>query len=113
MAGIVIQHARDAVLNREPLLPAVHEKMRELYLQYLVVGGVPAAVNAFFETHDLNLVREIQQNLVLSIKDDFGRYKDKEGKDAVNEVLKLRAEACLDSLPSQLAKDYKKLNTVS
>jgi hypothetical protein len=56
----------------------------------------------------LNAVREIQNRILQSIKDDFGRYQDSVGNDKINEVLKLRAEACLDSLPAQLAKEYKK-----
>ena len=87
---------------------AVHSSLRDLYLQFLIVGGMPEAVIKFFETHDLNQVHDIQQRILHSIRDDFGRYKDKDGNDAINEVLKLRAEACLDSLPAQLAKEYKK-----
>lgn len=56
----------------------------------------------------MNLVRQIQQGLVNSIKDDFGRSKNNKNENIINETLKLRAEGCLDSLPSQLAKDYKK-----
>lgn len=87
---------------------AVHESMRAAYLQYLIVGGMPEAVSEFFAAHDLNAVRSIQRRILTSIRDDFGRFKDAKGNDKVNEVLKLRAEACLDSLPAQLSKDYKK-----
>ena len=87
---------------------AIHESLRSLYLQYLIVGGMPEAVNTFFFSHDLNAVRKVQKRILSSIRDDFGRYKDSKGNDKVNEVLKLRAEGCLDSLPAQLSKDYKK-----
>ena len=69
---------------------------------------MPEAVNIFFTTHDVNRVRSVQTQILESIRDDFGRYVDKNGAQKVNEVLKLRAEACLMSLPSQLAKEYKK-----
>lgn len=104
----VTQHVEDALDTATPVLPAIHESMRSLYYQYLVVGGMPEAVNAFIDTHDLNAVQDVQRNILTSIRDDFGRYKDEEGNDRINEVLKLRAEACLDSLPMQLAKEYKK-----
>ena len=110
-AGInpdVIAYAKSALAAREPILPAVHEGLRTLYLQYLVVGGMPEVVSRFFESHDLNAVRDIQKRVLASIRDDFGRYRNPKGEDAVNEVLKLRAEACLDSLPAQLSKEYKK-----
>ncbi|MCR4908117.1 MAG: AAA family ATPase [Lachnospiraceae bacterium] len=86
----------------------IHESLRSLYLQFLIVGGMPEAVNTFFASHDLKAVRKVQQRILKSIRDDFGRYKDSKGNDRINEVLKLRAEACLDSMPAQLSKEYKK-----
>lgn len=104
----VFEYVAKSLSAKKMIDPAVHDSMRKLYLQFLIVGGMPEVVLKFFETHDLNQVREIQKRILQSIRDDFGRYKDKNGNDAVNEVLKLRAEACLNSLPSQLAKEYKK-----
>ncbi|MBO4473281.1 MAG: ATP-binding protein [Clostridiales bacterium] len=104
----VIEYVSNSLKERKAIEKTIHESMRALYYQYLIVGGMPEVVNTFFETHDLNTVRTIQRRVLNSIKDDFGRYKDSKGNDAVNEVLKLRAEACLDSLPAQLSKDYKK-----
>ena len=104
----VIEYVKKALKECKPIEKTIHESMRSLYLQYLIVGGMPEVVNTFFETHDLNAVRAIQKRVLSSIKDDFGRYKNPQGNDAVNEVLKLRAEACLESLPTQLSKDYKK-----
>ncbi|MBR3308207.1 MAG: ATP-binding protein [Lachnospiraceae bacterium] len=104
----IIDYVEDSIKKHTAIEKTIHESIRSLYLQYLIVGGMPEAVNAFFETHDLNAVRSLQRNILQSIRDDFGRYKDAAGNDKVNEVLKLRAEACLDSMPSQLAKEYKK-----
>ena len=104
----VTDYIKESVKNVTPIMPAVHDSMRNYYLQYLVVGGMPEAVNVFFETHDLNQVKAKQSEILQSIKDDFGRYFDTKGNEKINEVLKLRAEACLDSLPTQLSKDYKK-----
>lgn len=104
----IITYIEKALETHETIEKTIHESIRSLYLQYLIVGGMPEAVNTFFDTHDLNAVRRIQQRIINSIKDDFGRYKDNEGNDRVNEVLKLRAEACLNSMPAQLSKEYKK-----
>ena len=104
----VLDYVTSSLKNHQPVEKTIHESMRSLYYQYLIVGGMPEADNAFFETHDLNAVCKIQKNILASIRDDFGRFKDAEGNDKVNEVLKLRAEACLASLPAQLSKEYKK-----
>ncbi len=108
MDDSVFDYIQKSIDDRTMIAPAVHDSMRILYLQYLIVGGMPEACNTFFETHDLNAVREIQNRILQSVKDDFGRYQDSNGNDKINEVLKLRAESCLDSLPAQLAKEYKK-----
>ena len=104
----VLDYVNKSFKDKTMIAPSVHESMRNLYLQFLIAGGMPEAVNTFFETHDLNLVRKIQDRILQSIKDDFGRYKDSKGNNKINEVLKLRAEACLKSLPAQLSKEYKK-----
>ena len=104
----VLLYVKDSIKQKSPIEQTVHQSMRQLYLHYLIVGGMPEVVNTFFDTHDLNAVRSIQTQIINSIKDDFGRCKDKNGNDKVDEVLKLRAEACLNSLPAQLSKEYKK-----
>ena len=104
----VINYVKECFEEVRPVEKTVHESIRMLYLEYLIVGGMPEAVKVFFETHDVNAVRRIQNNILASIKDDFGRYIDQKGESKVNEVLKLRAAACLDSLPAQLSKEYKK-----
>ena len=108
MNADVLAYVGDCLREQKAVEQTIHESMRALYLQYLIVGGMPEAVNAFFETHDVNAVRKIQRGILASISDDFGRYRDANGNEAVNEVLKLRAEACLRSMPAQLSKEYKK-----
>lgn len=104
----VLGYVRASLKNHSTIEKTIHESMRSLYFQYLIVGGMPEVEKAFFETHDLNAVRAIQKSILYSIRDDFGRYKDAAGNDKINEVLKLRAEACLNSMPAQLSKEYKK-----
>ncbi|WP_027727919.1 ATP-binding protein [Treponema sp. C6A8] len=104
----VLDYVEKSITEKTVIEETIHNSMRSLYLQYLITGGMPEVLNTFFETHDLNAVREVQQRILNSIKDDFGRYKDEKGNDKINEVLKLRSEACLNSLPAQLSKEYKK-----
>jgi len=104
----VYEYISEQLHNNQMVAQPIHDSLRSLYLQYLIVGGMPEAVNSFIDNHDLNMVRKIQNRILKSIKDDFGRYKDDHGNDFINETLKLRAEACLNSMPAQLSKEYKK-----
>ena len=103
----VLEYVNKSIDEKKRIETSIHETLRKLYFQYLIVGGMPEACNIFFKTHDLNAVRQVQKGILKSIRDDFGRYVENV-KDKVNETLKLRAEACLNSLPAQLAKEYKK-----
>ena len=104
----VMNRVEQSLSARKPVPSALHESLRKHYLLYLIVGGMPEAVNCFIESHDLNQIRQVQRRILASVRDDFGRYIAANGENRINEVLKLRAEACLDSIPSQLAKEYKK-----
>ena len=107
MSQSVMDYVEKSIKEKTMIEKNIHEAMRQLYFQYLVVGGMPEVCKVFFDTHDLNAVRREQKRILRSIKDDFGRYVEN-GNDKINETLKLRAEACLNSIPSQLAKEYKK-----
>jgi len=68
--------------------------------QYFYVGGMPEAVKAYAETGDLLLVRQIQENILSSYKEDF--FKHIKGSD----IPKVRM--LWDSIPVHLAKEKKK-----
>lgn len=108
MASEILEYVQDCIDQMRAVDPAIHNSFRTLYLEYLIVGGLPEAVSTFLENHDINAVQRIQRQILRSVRDDFGRYLTPKGETKINEVLKLRAEACLDSLPSQLSKEYKK-----
>lgn len=79
---------------------ALHQRMRELLLQYVVVGGMPAAVNEFVNTHQLNVVLQMQRDIVNGYRDDMMKYAAREDKPKIRE--------CFDSIPRQLSKENKK-----
>lgn len=108
MQESVVDYVEKSFHDGTPVMKPVHERLRTLYYQYIVVGGMPEAVNVFLATHDMNRVRAVQRRILSSIRDDFGRYRTEKGETRVNETLKLRAEACLDSVPAQLSREYKK-----
>jgi predicted AAA+ superfamily ATPase len=108
MQQSVVDYVKQCFKDGTPVMKPVHERIRALYYQYIVVGGMPDAVNTFFETHDMNQVKKVQRQIIDSIRDDFGRYMTENGETKINETLKLRAEACLDSVPEQLSREYKK-----
>ena len=86
--------------SRQPVLSAIHERMMELFREFILVGGMPRAVSEYVESHNLANVLRLQRNILRDYEDDIAKYA--EGAE------KAKARACFLSIPRQLAKDYKK-----
>lgn len=96
----LISMLENCLAEEKPVPDALHHRMRQLLLQYAVVGGMPDAVNTFINTHRLDRVLQIQRDIVRSYKDDMIKYADKKDKSCITE--------CFESIPRQLAKENKK-----
>ena len=86
--------------DRQPVSPAIHQRMRQLMLEYVVVGGMPEVVNRFIATHNMSDVLEEQRSIITGYKEDMVKYAANEDK------VKLRA--AFESIPRQLSKENKK-----
>ena len=86
--------------KKENVPSAMHEKMMQLFREFIVVGGMPRVVSEFVESHNFINVLKIQQEIVRNYLDDIAKYA--EGTE------KAKARECFLSIPKQLAKDYKK-----
>ena len=91
---------REYYEKREPVPDAMHDKMMELFREYIVVGGMPRVVLEFVNTHNFAKVLKLQKAILSDYADDIAKYA--EGAE------KTKARACFLSIPKHLAKDYKK-----
>lgn len=64
--------------NKIPLGAAHRDAMRNLRL-YLLVGGMPQAVNAYLDTNNLRTVDEVKRKIILLYREDFAKI-NKTGK---------------------------------
>jgi predicted AAA+ superfamily ATPase len=71
-----------------PVDDFVHSKMMELFRLYLVVGGMPAAVNRYIESNNLQEVMAVQQDIIRLYKRDIAQY-DPNNKLYIEEIFKL------------------------
>ena len=74
--------------ERTPIDPLIHEKMMELFRLYLIVGGMPAAVQRYLDTNNLNEVMQVQKGIIQLYKKDISRY-DPEHKLYLEEIFQL------------------------
>jgi predicted AAA+ superfamily ATPase len=86
--------------KRKTVPTAMHERMMELFKEYIVVGGMPRAVAEFVSTYNFATVLKIQKAIIGDYTDDIAKYA--EGAE------KAKARACFLSIPKHLSKDHKK-----
>ena len=96
----VIGLLRNCLNEIMPVPEALHRRFRDLLLQYIVVGGMPAAVNLFVESKKMASVLQVQRDILRSYEDDMIKYADKKDKGRIAE--------CFRSIPKQLSKENKK-----
>lgn len=92
-----IRHAFDQM---EPLPEALHQKAIDLYREYLIVGGMPAAINVFMTEKSFLDVPVVQSGIVDNYASDMAKYA------TPSDSVKIRA--CYHSIPAQLSKDNRK-----
>lgn len=53
----------------------VHEKASRLFREYMIVGGMPAVVNAWVQSGQITACSHIQTDLLQTYRDDFNKYR--------------------------------------
>lgn len=97
---IFLSNIRKKFENLETLDETTHHKTMDLFKKYLLVGGLPDAVNAFLETKNIQTVREIQNEIHDYYAVDASKYD-------VDNKLKIRR--IYDLIPSNMENKKKRI----
>ena len=97
-----ISYLSDCFLSLTPLEEAVHQKMLQHFQRYLVVGGMPAAVQEYIESRNIESVTAIQHNIIHLYKLDFTKHEQ--------DNKKLMLISVYDQIPSQMMKQNRRFN---
>lgn len=60
-----------------PINDLIHHELLKIFQYFLVIGGMPEVVKAYIKNSDLQEVQKIQYDILLSLEDDFSKYKTK------------------------------------
>ena len=96
----MIEELRKKFLNYESLDETTHNKIMDLFKKYLIVGGLPDAVNSFLHDKNVQLIREIQTEIHEYYAADAAKY------DSQN---KLKIERIYDLVPSNMENKKKRV----
>ena len=96
----VIDHCREMFLTRQSLQENLHRRMIDLFKKYLLVGGLPEAVQSFVNDTNIAVVRRIQSQIHEYYGIDASKY-DQENR--------LKIRRIYDMIPSILENKKKRI----
>ena len=97
----VIDSMRKMFKNKESFNDGLHRRMLELFKTYLLVGGLPQAVNAYLDSQNIYRVRKIHEEIFSLYKEDASQYSMQE---------KLQIRRIYDLIPSYMENRKKRLH---
>lgn len=100
MNALVVSSLRKKYERQESLDEATHAKVLDMFRKFLLVGGMPDAVNAFVTEKNIQLVRQIQSEIYAYYAADASKYDD--GR-------KLKIRRIYDLIPSNLENKKKRV----
>jgi predicted AAA+ superfamily ATPase len=84
---------------RNPVDPVIHEKILDKLKIFQVIGGMPEAVASYLKYKDVRRCQKILDDLITTIIDDFGKYKER--------VSPLKLQEVFDSTVHQVGSKFK------
>ena len=98
----VLAVMKQKFLQHESVMEGLHNRVMDLFRRYLLVGGMPDAVNAYIGTHNMSEIRQVQEDIHRMYLADASKYEEDYGK-------RLRIRRIYEMLPSQMENKKKRL----
>lgn len=95
---MLMPYIRSKFEARKPM-DAFHRKAMDYFRQYMIVGGMPQAVQKYVDTRDFEQVDEVKRDILAIYRNDIKKYADQQ---------ELKVTAIFDEIPGQLNKHEKK-----
>lgn len=95
-----IAYLKDFYISNKEVPKELNDKYLELFREFMIVGGMPEVVQTFIDTNNFQEASKIQGKILDDYQDDISKHA--KGQE------KIKVRQCYDSIPKQLAKEYKK-----
>ncbi len=95
-----IAEIRSCVRDRTPVEKTLFDRIAKLFREYMIVGGMPEAVESYVSTNDFRPAYAALKEIDATCVRDINRYN--KGID------RIRTAECFESIPYQLAESNKK-----
>ncbi|MDE5772996.1 MAG: AAA family ATPase [Muribaculaceae bacterium] len=98
----VIEAMRQNFIDQKSLPDAMHNKIMDLFRKYLIVGGMPKAVETFVERRNIVEIRSLQNEIHDLYEIDCSKYEKEHNK-------KLKIRRIYEMIPSSLENKKKRM----
>ena len=95
----IIVYLKKCYEEKTQIDSVIHSRLLSLFHLYLIVGGMPDAVNAYLKTNNIRNVIEVQSSIINLYRQDISKY-DREHK--------LQIKNIFDLIPSELNSQNKR-----
>lgn len=95
---------RNCFEKKQPMGQALHRKAMDYFRQYMIVGGMPQAVERYVEAHDFDSVDRVKRAILELYRADIVKHA---------EGYEMKVEQIFDDIPAQLQKHDKKFKLSS
>lgn len=95
-----IAYLKDFYISNKEVPKELNDKYLELFREFMIVGGMPEVVQTFIDTNNFQEASKIQGKILADYQGDISKHA--KGQE------KIKVRQCYDSIPKQLAKEYKK-----
>ena len=103
--GMIIEYIRDCFANRVPLHDSIHKKAMFLFKQYMLVGGMPKAIDKFISHNKQFFECENEKrNIIKTYRDDIHK---------IDRAYRSKVLSVFDQIPSFLSQHEKRVKIKS
>ena len=85
----VIEKLRSAFMARQPVDEVIHSKIMDMFQLYLIIGGMPAAVEKYRTTGNIDDVIDEHRAIIEQYKLDFTQYEEENRKLMITHIYEL------------------------
>ena len=95
----LMDYIKDCFTSHTPLGGLLHRKAMDLFQQYMIVGGMPQAVELYVEKKDFDIVDRAKRNILSMYRADISKY---------TAGYEQKVTRVFDTIPSQLQRHEKR-----
>ena len=88
------------MIEKSPIGVATFDKLNKLFIDYVILGGMPEVVSKYIDSNSFSKTRELQKQILSAYREDIRKY--------ANGVDQTRITRVFDAISAQLSKENKK-----